>query len=310
MPRSNSADKRNAVSAANAALGNVQAQRIAQEAELRKAQRTFERAEALRAKDLITDVDYDSAEAAVANGVAQLAGVDAQIAQAKLTVETAELDLERTRITAPADGTVVAVLVDVGQTVSAVQTAPTIVKIANLDTMLIKAEISEADVTRVEPGQRVYFGILGDPDNRIEARLRSVEPAPTSIESDVASVDAAIYYNGIFEVPNPDHALRISMTAQVTIVLAEAEGVLTLPASALGNPMPDGSYALRVFDPATGQVRPARVAVGLNNKVTAEVVSGLSDGDRVVTAKRSSGPPGTSPGGNSPMGMGGPPPMF
>ncbi len=87
-----------------------------------------------------------------------------------------------------------------------------------------------------------------------------------------------MYYNGIFSVANPDHKLRIAMTAQVTIVIDAARGVLTLPASALGNAGRDGLYRLGIYDEATGQTRPAEVKVGLNNNITAEILSGLNEG--------------------------------
>ena len=119
-----------------------------------------------------------------------------------------------------------------GQTVNSMQSAPTIIKVANVATMTIKAQISEADVTRVKPGLPVYFTILGEPDERYHATLRAVEPAPDSIQKDEttasltsasgSATSAAIYYNGLFDVPNPDERLRISMTAQVFIVRGEA----------------------------------------------------------------------------------------
>lgn len=279
-----SLDQENALKRANAALLNIEAQRAAEQANLAKLQRALDRAAQLSEKGMVAQSEFDTAQAGVDASQAQIKALDAQIETANLNVSSAELDLSRTKITAPSNGTVVAVLVDQGQTVNAAQTAPTIVKIADLDTMQIKAEISEADVTRVQPGQAVYFTILGDPDHRIEATLKSIEPAPASISSDstTSSTDTAIYYNGIFEVPNPNHTLRISMTAQVTIVLDSANGVLTLPASALGTPNPDGTYTVQVYDPKSGGTESRQVTVGLNNKVTAQIVSGLSEGERVV----------------------------
>ncbi|MDO8358590.1 MAG: efflux RND transporter periplasmic adaptor subunit [Devosia sp.] len=302
-----SLDQENALKAAQAALANIEAQKTAETANLAKYQKALDRAATLGAGDLISQADYDTAEANVAASQAQLASFDAQIEQAALNVSSAQLDLDRTTVTAPSDGTVVAVLVDQGQTVNASAAAPTIVKIANLDTMQIKAKISEADVSRVKAGQNVYFTVLGDPDNRIEATLKSVEPAPTSIEGDTTSTDTAIYYNGIFEVPNADHALRIAMTAQVTIILDEAANVLTLPTSALGTAGPDGSYTVSVLDPATGATTPHQVTVGLDDKVTAEITAGLSEGDKVVTAGTAKSP--ATPTATS-GGMGGPPMGF
>lgn len=314
-----SLDQENAVKSAKASLANMQAQRLAQQAELDQAQKTLDRASAMSTQQLISDSELETAEAALASASAKLAALDAQIQQATITVETAELDLSRTTITAPISGTVVAILVQQGQTVNAQQSAPTLIKIANLDTMLIKAEISEADVTRVAAGQKVYFTILGDPDTRIEATLRSVEPAPSSIEED-SSTDStsAIYYNGIFEVPNPDHTLRISMTANVTIVLDEATNALLVPVAALGHAGPEGRQMVEVYDAQSGRITPTPVEVGLDDGVSAEIENGLNLGDLVVTsgATALALPAAAGAGGGTlrnalgPMGggMGGPPP--
>ena len=294
-----SLDQQNALQSAEASLASTQAQRAAQQTSLEQAERALSRANDMRTRELLSQSEFEAAEATVTNARAQLAGLDAQIELANIAVEAAQLNLSRTTITAPISGTVVAVLIEQGQTVSAAQTAPTIVKIANLDSMLIKAEISEADVTRVAPGQRVYFTVLGAPDNRIEATLKSIEPAPSSIASEAAA-DAsatAVYYNGIFEVPNPDHALRISMTAQVTIVIDEARDALIVPSSALRGVRRGGQGMVEVYDPASGTLTPREVEVGLDNNVSAAILSGVSEGELVVAtgAARSGQPAG---GGN------------
>ena len=279
-----SLDQENAVKTAQAILAGIEAQKRNQEATLVKTKAALERNQRLSANSLVSQTDLETAQAAVDSAQAQIDQLDAQIAQSELSVESAELDLARTRIVAPSDGTIVALMVEAGQTVNANQTIPTIVKIADLDTMVIKAEISEADVVRVVPGQRVYFTILGEPDAKIEATLREVEPAPTSISSDTADSDTAIYYNGLFDVPNPDHKLRISMTAQVTIVLDEVKDALVLSSALVTRKDPQGNTVVPVYDPATEQVQPRRIEVGLNNNVIAEIKSGLDEGEQVVSA--------------------------
>jgi macrolide-specific efflux system membrane fusion protein len=299
-----SLNQENAVKSAEAALAGIEAQKRNQEAGLVSAEANLSRQQQLSANSLVSQTALETAQSTVDQARAQIDQLEAQLAQAALTVESAELDLARTRIVAPADGTVVALLVEAGQTLNANSATPTIAKIANLDTMVIKAEISEADVVKVSAGQKVYFTILGEPDQRIEATLREIEPAPTSIASDAETSGSAVYYNGLFEVPNPDHRLRISMTASVTIVLNEARNVLTLPASLVSRRGPDGGVMVMVYDPTTEETRPARVEVGLNNNITAEIVSGLNEGDQVVNATGARLSTGTgAPGG---MRMGGP----
>lgn len=297
-----STDQDNAVKSAEASLANMQAQLQAKQADLTSAQAALDRANKLSPQKLVSDADLMTAQAGLATAQAAIASLNAQISQSELGVDSAKLDLQRTRITAPVDGTIVAVLVTEGQSVNAAQSAPTIVKIADLDTMLIKAQISEADVTKVAPGQSATFTILGDPNTRIAATLLSVEPAPDAIntaDSGLSTSDNAVYYNGLFSVANPDHRLRIAMTAQVTITISAEKGVLTLPASALGTSGRNGIYQVSVYDPPSGKSHPAEVKVGLNNNITAEILSGLNEGDLVITGASSSSQGATRTGGRT-----------
>lgn len=300
-----SLEQENAVRAAEAALASAEAQKRIQEANARQAEQTLARSQQLREQNLIAASELEAAEIAAEVATAQVEQFAAQILQAQVAVESARLDLERTKVTAPSDGTIVAVMVDEGQTVNAASDAPTIVKIANLDTMIVKAEISEADVPRVEPGQRVYFTILGMPDNQIDATLLDVEPAPDSISTETeTNASGAVYYNGRFMVPNPDHTLRIGMTAEVTIVLDEAQDVLVVPSAALSTVGPD-TKIVRVYDPQSGEIERRDVTVGLDNNITAEITDGLSEGELIIAggaAMMGAGQDG-GPGRMGPMGL-------
>lgn len=307
--------QQNALRTAIASLQNTRAQRTEKEATLANAEASLGRHQVTFAQKASSRADYDSAETTVKTTRAQIAQLDAQIVEAEVAVETARVNLGYTRITAPIDGTVLAIVTQEGQTVNAVQSAPTIVVLGRLDVMTVRAEISEADVVKVRPGQRVYFTILGDAEQRFHATLESIEPAPESIRSDSSfststtststsssssTTTSAIYYNGLFNVPNPDGRLRTYMTAQVRIVLGTATKVLTVPAAALGPGGGDGAHVVQVVGPG-GEIAARPVTVGLNNKVTAEIRTGLREGERVVTGRRSSE-------GQSRM-MGPPPPM-
>ncbi|WP_271570641.1 efflux RND transporter periplasmic adaptor subunit [Bradyrhizobium sp. CCBAU 11386] len=280
-----------------AALQNTRAQRAEKEASLALAEANFARQQTTLAQKASSRADYDSAEATVKTTKAQIAQLDAQIIEAEVAVETARINLDYTRIVAPIDGTVLSIVTQEGQTVNSVQSAPTIVVLGRLDTMTVRAEISEADVVRCRPGQKVYFTILGDPARRYEAQLESIEPAPESIKTDSSftsttttsssssssssSTSSAIYYNGIFKVPNPEGDLRTYMTAEVHILLGEAHNVLTVPVAALGETSADGTARVRVVEPS-GTVVTRMVKVGLSNKILTEIRSGLSAGERVV----------------------------
>ena len=302
-----------------AALRYARAQRDEKIATLALAEANLARQQVTLAQKASSRADFDSAEATKKQTEAQIAQLDAQIVEAEVAIESARINLGYTRITAPIDGTVLAVVTQEGQTVNSVQSAPTIVVLGQVDTMTVRVEISEADVVKVKPGQNVYFTILGDPDRRYEAALDHIEPAPESIKSDssfsssstttassssssssTSTTSSAIYYIGVFDIANADGRLMTYMTAEVRILLGEAHQVLTIPAAALGNAGPDASTFVRVVG-ADGTVAKRAVKIGLNNKITAEVQSGLAQGERVVigaaedtTTKTTTMPP---PGG-------------
>lgn len=287
-----STNQRNALRNAEAALANVRAQRAAQQASLVQAEAAFKRQQAMIAGEATSRADFDAARANRDAAHAQLQALDAQIAQTATSLDTARANLGYTRIVAPIDGSVVAIVASEGQTVNAVQSSPTIVKLASLYVVTVEADISEADVIHVRPGLPASFTILGDPDRRFPGTVRDVEPAPESVSEDdsrsttTQSGDEAVYYNGLFDVPNRDGVLRIGMTAQVEIVLSRATQVLMVPFAALGARADDGTYTVRVLD-GEGRAVARTVRIGMNNRVDAQVLSGLRAGERVVVGEAS-----------------------
>lgn len=280
---------------AEAQVALLQAQLQARRASLKQAQAVLARQQALFKADATAKAELDAAEAALAASEADVAVLQAQIRQATISMDTARVNLGYTRILAPMDGVVTAVLVEEGRTVNAAQSAPTIIKLSKLDRVLIKAQISEADVVRVKPDMPVYFTILGDPLKRYEASLRTIEPSTetdqtstTTTSTSSSSSTNAVYYNGLFEVPNSEGKLRISMTAQVSIVLAQADQALLVPSSALGKlDRKTGRHEVRVLQgdpdqPEQQTIVSRQVKVGLNNRVQAQVLEGLKEGDLVV----------------------------
>jgi macrolide-specific efflux system membrane fusion protein len=274
---------------AEAAINNVRAQLSARQASLRQAELAFKRQQEMLAADATSRENFETAEATLNTARADIKALEAQISQAQLAVSTAQLTLGYTKILAPIDGIVVAIVTQEGQTVNANQSAPTIIKLAQMDVVTVKAQISEADVVRVKPGQRAYFTILGDPNKRYNTTLREVEPAPDSIATETtntasSSASTAVYYNGLMDVPNADGRLRISMTAQVNIVLAEAKQAVLIPSAALGQRDRQGNITVRVLD-AEGKAVPRKVKVGINNNVNAQITEGLQPGEKVVLSE-------------------------
>ncbi|MGQ3676621.1 efflux RND transporter periplasmic adaptor subunit [Xanthobacter sp. TB0139] len=293
----------NALRTAKAALANVRAQKQEKQASLKLAELTLARQDKLIRQTAVSRADFESAEAEVATTRAQIAALEAQIIEAEVAVSTAEANLGYTRITAPIDGTVLSIVTQEGQTVNASQSAPTIIILGDLETMTVRAEISEADVVHVKPGQPIYFNIIGEPDRRYEARLEFIEPAPESIKSDssfsssstssssASSSSEAIYYNGLFNIPNPEGRLRTYMTAEVYIVLDKAENVLTIPSAALGARGKDGLYSVQILG-NDGSISLRQVRTGLNNKTRVQITEGLNEGERVITGQLAAGASG------------------
>ncbi|WP_246669707.1 efflux RND transporter periplasmic adaptor subunit [Agrobacterium sp. B1(2019)] len=278
----------NGLRIANAALANLKAQRRARDIQRHQAELAYSRQKTLNSANIVSTANRETAEAAFRALQAEVEALDAQILQASVEVENAEVNLGYTKVRAPIDGTVVAVVTKAGQTLNAVQAAPTIVSLAQLDTMRVKVQVSETDIGRVRVGQNVRFTIMGYPDSPISAKLEQIEPAPTTIAADSTTGTSgavqgaqAVYYNGLFKTPNADGRLRPMMTASVRIIVGKAENVPLAPWSALTHRDEDGRYHVRVRQ-ASGAAVEKLVTVGLTDKINSQIIDGLSVGDKVI----------------------------
>ena len=277
-----SSDQRADVLRAEAAMKHLTAQIAAKTASIHLAELSLTRQKTLNSRALSSDETRETAEATLAVARAELDGLQAQLDEAKVTLTSSQTELARTRIAAPISGTVVAIVSEEGSTLNANTSSPTIVKLAQLERMVVKAEISEADVVAVKPGQAASFTLNSALATPFSATLRAVEPAPSSIEtSDTIESDEAIYYNALLDVDNPEGILRIGMSAEVTITLDAQLGVLTVPVTAIMRAETGGSE-VEVYDPARGTSALRKIDVGLRTNLQAQVVSGLSEGEVVV----------------------------
>ncbi len=290
--------QQNALRIAEAKVKDMDAQRQIKKLQIRQAESDLTRQRNLSERDVVARMAFEEAETKYATLKQELVSLDAQIEQSRVALETAQANLAYTRITAPMAGKVVALPVEMGQTLNSAQTSPTVTVIANLETMLVKIRISEADVWRTHPGQGAWFTIVGDPTTRYAAVLEDVEYAPPSLTEEAtqstsreASTDKAIYYHGVLRVKNSEGKLRPKMTAQVRISVGRAENVLLVPWAALSSRLADGrfSVAVRRLDGGTEE---RYIRVGFTDKVNAEVKEGLQEGESVVL--KTSSPPGRS----------------
>jgi len=290
LPQRN--DLRNAEAALNVAKADLQAK----QALLKQAESRFKRQKRMLKDEAGSREDFEAAEATLAATRAELIALNARIVQAQIEVDKKKVDLSYTRILAPMDGIVIAVITQQGQTVNANQSAPTIVKLAQLDVMTIKAQISEADITRVTQGQKAYFTIFSEPDKKYDATLRTVELAPESVMKDDSlsgggtasgsgTSNASVYYNALLDVPNPDNRLRIAMTAQVSLLLGEAKNTLLVPIQAV-HKNADKKQQVQVLT-GDNRVEIREVTTGITNNVDIQILSGLKADEHVVLVQES-----------------------
>lgn len=280
--------QQNALRVAQAKVEDMKAQRRLKQIQIGYAKLKFRRQNSLIEQNAVSRTALEDAQATVETLTAELASLDAQIKQSEVDLETAETNLAYTRISAPMEGKVVAVPVEQGQTLNSLQTAPTVAVIANLDEMVVKVRISEADVWRTTPGQSAWFTIIGDPQTRYHASLEAVDFAPPSIAKEItpetaqdSAKESAVYYHGIVRVKNTAGKLRTKMTAQVHITVGRAEDVLLVPWAALSVRQSDGSQLVKVRS-ADGAVKERKIKVGFTDRLQAQVLEGLRLGETVL----------------------------
>lgn len=310
------------VEANQAQLRNQRAQLVDRRAQLTLAGHQYERQQNLMSEHATTADALQSAEANLRSIEAQIEALIAQIEQTESTLRGDEANLGYTKIYAPKSGTVVSLSAQQGQTLNANQQAPIVLRIADLSVMTVQTQVSEADVGKLRLGMDVYFTTLGNRDERYYGVLRQIMPTPEVLNN-------VVLYNALFEVPNPERKLMTQMTAQVFFVLAAAKDAVTVPMMALqqmgdrrtargpraGAPAagaPNGGAGadrqgsaravVRVLD-AHGNVEEREVRVGVTNRVSAQILSGLEPGERVIIGERravAAGPAGDRPPGPPP----------
>ena len=320
------------VTADQAALANLQAQLVDKRAQLDLAQKQGTRQQNMMKDNATSEDALQIALTAIKSNKAQIAALEAQAKEAQSTLAADQASLGYTKIYAPMTGTVVSLTAQQGQTLNASQTAPVILRIADLATMTVWTQVSEADVPRLKIGMDAYFTTLGDQSQKWRGKLLQILPTPDVVNN-------VVLYPALFEVANPEGKLMTQMSAQVFFVVAAVKNAVTVPVAALHQPgartktdadpdMADlasgatgdeagsiaaaGSgddakpYFVRVLQP-TGHAARRQVWIGVSNRVSAEVLDGLQPGDVVVvgrhsadTAEATAG--GTKGGRSSPMG--------
>jgi HlyD family secretion protein len=255
------------------------------EATLQDAKRTQDRNETLFRKNLIARSDLDTARTNMETSAAQVSASKAQVDQAKAALKLAETDLAYTTIRSPVDGMVISRTVDIGQTVAASFQTPTLFSIAqDLTKMQVETSVDEADIGRVQTGQPVEFTVDAFPELVFHGKVSEVRNSPTTVQN-------VVTYEVIVRVHNPEMKLRPGMTANVSIIIDNKQGVLRVPSAALRFRMPEAAGKKDAPGGKKQQVwildreKPVKVPVqaGISDGSHTEVLAGaLRPGQEVI----------------------------
>jgi HlyD family secretion protein len=278
------------------------------EGDLANAQAALElaRINAARTQSLVAK--QNSAQSDLDQALATLHQAEANIKIKQGALDKAKTDLDHCTITSPIDGTVISRSVDVGQTVAASLQAPIIFTIANdLTKMQIDANVAEADVGVVAVDQNVDFTVDAFPNQTFHGKVVQVRNAPITVQN-------VVTYDTVIGVSNPDLKLKPGMTANVSIVISHNDEVLKISNAALRYRPPDAPAAepqqrsasdrsqggagrprkgqggerrteRTVYVLSGSKPQPVPIKTGISDGVMTEVVEGLKEGDRVVTAQ-------------------------
>jgi macrolide-specific efflux system membrane fusion protein len=281
------------VEAGEARLNSLKAQLNQQKAETVLAEQNLRRNQNLIAVNAVSQQALQETESQAAVARAQVEAIAAQIQETESNLKASRTNLGYTKIYAPMAGTVTTLPTKEGQTLNANQTAPTILQIANLDVMTVRAQVAEADVSRIRENMPAYFTTLGNSERRWTGKVRQILPTP-QIVNDV------VLYDVLIDVKNERRQLMTGMTTQVFFVLGKADNVLIAPAEALTRRVTgednEKGKAYRVMVTTAKAQLPRIIHVGLQTRTQAEIVAGIEEGEKIVVNRPavSSNPAGRS----------------
>lgn len=267
-------------------LANYKAQLESKQVTLEKAELRFKRQQSMLDADATSQEEVDDARINLEQAKADITEIKTKIKQAENSLNTSKTNLSYTSIRSPIDGIIVSIPVSLGQTLNANQTSPTVAQIAQVDTVLIKPEIAEADIIKVKTGMPLYFNILGDTDKIYKSTLKSIDIGPTTLSDQgktssntTTTTNSGIYYYGEFEYPNENKNFRMSMSAQVSIIIGHVENVVKVPAEVVKKNK-KGEHFITTIN--NGIKEDKVVEIGLSNNIYTEIKSGLEDHEEII----------------------------
>ncbi|WP_103620402.1 efflux RND transporter periplasmic adaptor subunit [Campylobacter concisus] len=293
-----SSTQQNSIDNKEAQLAIYKAQLESAKVALNIAKTQFDRENALFSKNATSKQEFESAKNTFSSNSAKIKELEAQIKQTNIELSTAKINLGYTKITAPRDGTVVSVQVEEGQTVNANQTTPTIVNITDLSHVKMKMQIAEGDITKIKVGTPVEYSILSEPTKKFQTTVSSIDPGLTTLSdgsygssssskssySSSSSSSSAVYYYAQSIVDNKDGILRIGMTTQNELLIANVEGAIIVPSIGIKKDE-NGTFVYVLKD---GKPVKTAVKTGIKDNLDTQIISGINEGDEIITSQGSS----------------------
>lgn len=293
-----SSTQQNSIDNKEAQLAIYKAQLESAKVALNIAKTQFDRENALFSKNATSKQEFESAKNTYSANSAKIKELEAQIKQTNIELSTAKINLGYTKITAPRDGTVVSVQVEEGQTVNANQTTPTIVNIADLSHVKMKMQIAEGDITKIKVGTPVEYSILSEPTKKFKTTVSSIDPGLTTLSdgsygssssskssySSSSSSSSAVYYYAQSIVDNKDGILRIGMTTQNELLIANVEDAIIVPSIGIKKDE-NGTFVYLLKD---GKPVKTAVKTGIKDNLDTQIISGINEGDEIITSQGSS----------------------
>ena len=293
-----SSTQQNSIDNKEAQLAIYKAQLESAKVALNIAKTQFDRENALFSKNATSKQEFESAKNTYSANSAKIKELEAQIKQTNIELSTAKINLGYTKITAPRDGTVVSVQVEEGQTVNANQTTPTIVNIADLSHVKMKMQIAEGDITKIKVGTPVEYSILSEPTKKFQTTVSSIDPGLTTLSdgsygssssskssySSSSSSSSAVYYYAQSIVDNKDGILRIGMTTQNELLIANVKDAIIVPSIGIKKDE-NGTFVYVLKD---GKPVKTAVKTGIKDNLDTQIISGINEGDEIITSQGSS----------------------
>ncbi len=269
------------VDAGRAELAMLEAQLLERQAEVTLAEQKHRRQLKLFGDGSTPEEELQIAQANLTVAQARVKQLQASIQQTQSQLKADEARLGYSRIYAPMAGTVLTIAVKAGQTLNANYQTPSLLQIADLSTMRIRAYVSEADIHRIRRGMPVRFNTLGNTGRVWHSQVDQVMPAPPKAAEDSGEL-LAVTYTVLFDVDNSDDALMPGMTTEADFVVTSARNVTVAPLAALARESPGGDvYLARILLP-NGYTEQRQVTLGRRDRVRAEVLTGLQPGEQLV----------------------------